>query len=130
MPAADSCMDLNWRVGEGFDINYGVKPAQAAIGNYGTVVAIDVVARRVRWRRKYRTPEASAALSTAGGLVFEGGRDRRFRASDSSSGEILWQTRLDNVPSATPISFAADGVQYVTISKRWWESERCHHAVV
>ncbi len=116
VPVSDSCMDLIWKLGEGFDISYGVKPRPESDGNYGALVAINLATRKTMWWRKHRAPEASATLSTAGGLVFEGGRDRRFRASDGASGEILWQTRLDNVPSATPVTFAAGGVQYVAIT--------------
>jgi mono/diheme cytochrome c family protein len=36
-----------------------------------------------------------------------------FRASDSATSTVLWETRLSGSPSAAPISFPADGVQYV-----------------
>jgi alcohol dehydrogenase (cytochrome c) len=114
--ASDSCMDSGWNRGEAFDITYGVRPRPNGDGNYGRVVAINLATRKTEWTQKHRAAEASATLSTAGGLVFEGARDRSFRASDSASGEILWQTRLDNLPSATPITFAKDGVQYVAIT--------------
>jgi alcohol dehydrogenase (cytochrome c) len=28
----------------------------------------------------------------------------------------LWEARLDNIPSAAPITFAKDGIQYVSIT--------------
>jgi alcohol dehydrogenase (cytochrome c) len=113
---ADSCMELNWNPGEDFDISYNSQPRLKGDGFGGGVVAINLPARKLEWSHSYRAPEASATLSTAGGLVFEGGRDRRFRASDSGSGAVLWQVLLDNVPSAAPITFAADAVQYVAIT--------------
>jgi alcohol dehydrogenase (cytochrome c) len=112
----DACMDYKWNVGEDFDIGYGSRPRPGGDGNTGSVAALNLATRKLEWSKHYRAPESSATLSTAGGVIFEGGRDRRFRASDSASGEVLWQVQLDNVPSAAPITFAADGVQFVAIT--------------
>jgi glucose dehydrogenase len=48
-------------------------------------------------------------------LVFAGSLDRRFSAYDAATGERLWNTRLSDVPNAPPISFTADGRQYVAV---------------
>jgi alcohol dehydrogenase (cytochrome c) len=112
----DQCMDLIWNLGEDFDISYAPKPHPNGDGNTGSVTAINLVTRKSEWSRRYRAPGASATLSTAGGLVFDGSRDRRFRAADGASGEVLWEVRLDNIPSAAPITFAKDGIQYVSIT--------------
>jgi alcohol dehydrogenase (cytochrome c) len=82
---------------------------------HGMVAALDLATHKLAWTVRRRAPEASAILATAGGLVFEGSRDRTFRASDSDSGAALWETRLPNVPGGLPISYAVDGVQYVAI---------------
>jgi alcohol dehydrogenase (cytochrome c) len=113
--SSDSCMDFIWNKGEDWDITYAIKPRPGSDGDYGMVSAINLQTRKLEWSSKHRAAEASAVLSTAGGLVFEGGRDQLFRASDSASGQLLWQTRLDNKPSSTPITFAAGGKQYVAI---------------
>ena len=36
-------------------------------------------------------------------------------AYDADTGEQLWQTRLNEVPSSAPISYAANGRQYVAV---------------
>jgi alcohol dehydrogenase (cytochrome c) len=69
----------------------------------------------VAWIRRQRAPETSSILTTAGGLVFDGSRDRRFQASDVNTGHILWQTRLNAAPSSTPISYSAHGRQYIAV---------------
>jgi glucose dehydrogenase len=48
-------------------------------------------------------------------VLFEGGRDRWFRALDSKTGRQLWQTRLTASPSTFPITYAVDGRQYVAV---------------
>jgi alcohol dehydrogenase (cytochrome c) len=58
----------------------------------------------------------SAALPTAGGLVFAGSLDRYFRAYDDKSGKILWEARLNNVVNAFPISYSVNGKQYIAIA--------------
>jgi alcohol dehydrogenase (cytochrome c) len=116
VPATDTCMDFSWLKGENFDITYGPKARPGGDGNIGALAAINMETRKTEWKVKHRAQESSAMLVTAGGLVFEGGRDRIFRASDSSTGKALWQIILDNPPSATPITFAKDGIQYVAIT--------------
>ena len=41
--------------------------------------------------------------------------DRRIAAYDAGTGEPLWQTRLNEVPSAAPITYGANGRQYVAV---------------
>ncbi len=112
----ESCMKYEWKPGEEWDIQYTVIPRPDSDGNFGRVVALDVEHGKVSWQQRRRASQASAVLATAGGLVFEGSRDRWFRASNSDSGAVLWQARLDMTPNAFPISYAHDGAQYVSIS--------------
>ena len=55
-------------------------------------------------------------LSTAGDLAFAGDLDRRFRAFDVRTGEVLWQARLGTSVQGFPISFAVDGKQYIAVA--------------
>jgi len=45
----------------------------------------------------------------AGGLVFSGSFERYLRAYDDTTGTMLWQTRLNDVPSSPPITYTAGG---------------------
>jgi len=69
----------------------------------------------VLWSARQRAPIASSLLASAGGLVFSGARDRRFRAYDAATGRVLWQTVLNASPSSSPATYAVDGVQYVVV---------------
>jgi alcohol dehydrogenase (cytochrome c) len=111
-----SCMQFSWMKGEGFDISYGMKVKSGTGGNVGGVMAIDVSSLKARWTKTFRAPTASAILATGGGLVFVGSRDRYFRALGATTGSVLWEVRLNNVPSSTPVTFLAGGTQHVALT--------------
>src|SRR6185312_9978242 len=118
----ESCMQFTWRPRStsqtdagGSDIHWVLVPRAGSDGKFGRVEAVNLQTRKVAWVRRQRAPETSSILSTAGGLVFDGSRDRRFRASDVATGHILWQTRLNAAPSSTPISYSAQGRQFIAV---------------
>lgn len=96
---------------------------------WGSLVAVDMKGGRILWRKPLGTtegrspyafdfgmPNAGGPLITAGGLVFIGAsEDARFRAFDIDTGNLLWQTRLPAGGLATPMTYVADGQQYVVI---------------
>ena len=47
--------------------------------------------------------------------MFAGSLDRMFSAYDAETGARLWQTRLNDVPSSAPISYSANGQEYVAM---------------
>lgn len=56
-------------------------------------------------------------IVTAGGLLFIGATsfDKKFRAYDKGTGELLWETTLPAAGNATPATYRANGRQYVVI---------------
>lgn len=116
VPIGTSCMEFFWNKGEDWDITYGIRPVPGSDGQYGGLAAIDVTTRKIAWQARNRASAVSAALATAGGLAFVGYGDRWFRALDSSTGDTLWSVRLDDVPAAGPISFAAGADQFIAVT--------------
>jgi quinoprotein glucose dehydrogenase len=51
---------------------------------------------------------------TAGGLVFTGTRDRKVRAFDAETGEVLWEHELDAALEGMPAVYEIGGRQFVT----------------
>jgi alcohol dehydrogenase (cytochrome c) len=122
VPLAESCMDFTWTPRDaartaagGTDIRWKLKARPSSDGLFGRVQAINVETGKVLWVSRRRAPQSSSILATAGGLVFEGGRDRRFRALNNETGKTLWEARLSAVPSSTPITYSAGGRQYVAV---------------
>jgi quinoprotein glucose dehydrogenase len=64
------------------------------------------------------TENYGGPIVTAGGLLFIGATnfDKKFRAFDKSTGELLWETTLPFSGNATPITYEIDGRQYVAIA--------------
>ena len=90
-------------------------PHPASEGNLGELLVIDIRNGEVMWRHRTPSPINTAALTTAGDLVFAGDWDRHMYAYNAWSGDILWQTRLPTSTQGFPISYLADGKQYVAI---------------
>ena len=118
----NNCMNYSWVARAAQDIAAGgqdmrlrpqIKPGND--GNFGRIEAIDLKTRQVVWSKRQRAPIASSLLTSAGGLLFSGARDRHFTAYDSATGEVLWQTILNASPSSSPATYSVNGIQYLVV---------------
>jgi alcohol dehydrogenase (cytochrome c) len=55
-------------------------------------------------------------MATAGDLVFSGSVDGYFFALDAVSGDELWHMNVGRLVHSSPMSYAVDGKQYITIA--------------
>ncbi len=99
---------------------------------WGTLNALDLKTGKYLWkiplgeypnlaRRGLRNTGSElygGPIVTAGGLVFIGASvfDRKFRAFDSQTGKLLWETVLPFTGMATPSTYMVEGRQYVVIA--------------
>jgi glucose dehydrogenase len=81
----------------------------------GVIEAINVQTGSTVWKREQRAGQLSL-VSTAGGLLFGGDANGRFRAYDQSTGNVLWETNLGSPVNGYPIAFAVAGKQYIAVS--------------
>jgi quinoprotein glucose dehydrogenase len=64
------------------------------------------------------TENYGGPIVTAGGVVLIAATnfDRKFHAFDSRTGKLLWETTLPYSGNATPITYEANGRQFVVIA--------------
>ncbi len=122
VPLYESCQDFTWvprdsaKTAEGgSDMHFVLHPRPDSDGKMGRIEAVNLQTKKVVWVYRQRAAVSSSTLTTAGGLVFAGSRDRRFRAFDAATGKILWQSTLNASLSSTPVTYSVDGEQYVAV---------------
>ncbi|MFN7939232.1 MAG: PQQ-dependent dehydrogenase, methanol/ethanol family [Bryobacteraceae bacterium] len=83
---------------------------------YAAVRALDPLTGKLAWDYKMQDMSESGLLATATDLLFSGNRDGHFFALDARSGKLLWRRYLGGQVIASPITFEAEGKQYVSIA--------------
>ena len=84
-------------------------------GYLGEFRGMDVRSGKATWQARTPSPMNTAALATAGGLVFGGDWDRNVYAYDARTGKVLWKTRLPTSAQGFPITYAVNGRQYMAV---------------
>ncbi len=117
---------------------------------YGEIALVDLRSKETIWRKPLGTanelgplglksklpipmgvPYVGGSIVTRGGLVFMGGTmDRRMRAFDVRTGDVLWSDTLPTSAQATPISYIAPGDerQFVVITVPSTDALEVSHA--
>jgi len=131
---------------EHFNENYGARyavkagPFLSPLGlpcqgpPWGAIASADLRTGKIVWMHRNGTtrdqmpsflpipfpmgmPGFGGPLVTAGGVVFYSGAiDDYLRGYDESSGRELWRARLPGGGQATPMTYRANGKQYVVVS--------------
>ena len=99
---------------------------------WNMLVAVDMAVGEIKWKvplgvldklmpvpvpLNWGTPSAGGPIVTAGGLIFIGATaDSRIRAYDIDTGEELWQDQMPTSAMATPMTYEANGRQFVVIA--------------
>ena len=77
--------------------------------------AWDPVTQKRVWSQATTGTEGGSVMTTAGNLVFQGQLDGAFKAYAADSGQLLWSFQANAPVLAPPISFVANGRQYISV---------------
>jgi alcohol dehydrogenase (cytochrome c) len=82
------------------------------------LLAYNVGTGSIAWRYPQTGPGHSSGgtMTTAGGIVFFGDDAQSFEAVDARAGKPLWHFNTGQDISASPMTYAVDGKQYVAIA--------------
>lgn len=99
-----------WGTLNAINLNTGEYAWKIPLGEYPELAA--------KGQNQTGTENYGGPIVTAGGVLFIGATnfDKKFRAFDKSTGELLWQTTMPFAGNATPITYEVNGRQFVVIA--------------
>jgi quinoprotein glucose dehydrogenase len=99
-----------WGTLNAINLNTGEYVWKIPLGEYPELAA--------KGQKNTGTENYGGPIVTAGGLVFIGATnfDKKFRAFDKASGELLWEAPLPFSGNATPATYEVHGRQFVVIA--------------
>ena len=102
---------------EGSRFTGGGTQTPLPIENYASAIrALDPATGDLRWEFPIKPRTRAGVLATAGDLVFSGSVDGYFYALDAVTGAELWHIGLGGPVHASPMTYAVDAQQYVTMT--------------
>ena len=104
----EDALSMSVRMGDFTNVPGGVQA--------GNITAVDYDTGKIKWQVKTPQPMIGGILATAGGLVFTGEGNGRFRAYDATNGKVLWTFNAGAGVNAQPSSYAVDGKQYIVVA--------------
>jgi len=120
IPLNESCMDLipapaGERGNLTSGVNWFIRLRPDSDGKLGRVEALSLETMKAVWMNRQRAPQTSGILATAGGFLLAGSFDRYLKAYDATTGDVLWQLRMNDVPDSAPITYTVAGKQYIAV---------------
>jgi quinoprotein glucose dehydrogenase len=109
-PAGYPAVAPPWGTLNAINLNTGEYVWKIPFGEYPELAAQGI--------KNTGTENYGGPIVTAGGLLFIGATnfDKKFRAYDKSTGELLWETTLPFAGNATPATYEVNGRQFVVIA--------------
>jgi quinohemoprotein ethanol dehydrogenase len=85
----------------------------------GYLLAWNPVTQTEAFRVPYKYPGSGGVLTTAGNLLIQGTIDRTLAIYKASDGTKLWEMDTQTVAIAGPMTFVANGEQYIAVNVGW-----------
>ncbi|MFO7324685.1 MAG: PQQ-dependent dehydrogenase, methanol/ethanol family [Pseudomonadota bacterium] len=85
----------------------------------GYLLAWNPVTQSEAFRVPYKYPGSGGVLTTAGNLLIQGTIDRTLAIYKATDGSKLWEMDTQTVAIAGPMTFMANGEQYIAVNVGW-----------
>jgi len=95
-----------WTTITAYDLNQGTIQWQIPLGEVSELAAKGI-------KNTGSVYQKVGPVVTAGGLLFAGTKDKKVRAFDSKTGELLWEREVSNAVEGIPAVYQIDGRQYI-----------------
>ena len=115
VPYVDNCLDMTRADVNQPERRTGARRPGSDPEKFGGIAKINMATGEIQRIYEGRAPGNGATLATAGDLVFWGDLDQKFRAFDSDTGKILWETTLGGPIQNSTITYRVNGRQYVAV---------------
>lgn len=118
---SDAGIDLkNWKRVPGNAVDGGTNPDFVVkdagdLNGTSSLLAWDPIQQKRVWQVQNPGPWNGGVVVTAGDLVFQGRIDGEFNAYSAATGEKVWSFDAQAPVLAPPITYRAQGEQYITV---------------
>jgi quinohemoprotein ethanol dehydrogenase len=106
------------------DAKASVASGESGEGLEGRLIAWDPVSQSARWSVEEQIATNGGVLSTAGNLVFQGQGTGEFAAYAADSGKKVWSVKTGSAIESIPVTFTANGEQYILTPVGWGSGSR------
>ncbi len=106
------------------DTKAAVEAGESGEGLFGKLIAWDPIAETARWSVEEQIAVNGGVVSTAGNLVFQGQGTGELAAYAADTGKKLWSVQTKSAIDSIPVTFTANGEQYVITSVGWGSGSR------
>ena len=117
VPYHDSCLDAtaNSASSNGIEPKTAIPRSGSDPQKFAGIAKVSMETGKID--RIYNAPVSGngAMLVTAGNLIFWGDLNRRFRALDADTGNVLWETIVGGIVQMGTITYSVNGKQYVAV---------------
>lgn len=119
IPSNNLCQDMQltnvtFRKGTFYLGNdFAVNPGHG--DHLGQLLALNPATQKPAWAINLPLPWNGGTMTTAGNLVFFGDIQGIFHALNAKTGDELWHMNVGSGVGAGPVTFSADGKQYVAV---------------
>jgi alcohol dehydrogenase (cytochrome c) len=111
----DNCLDMTAKDDQKRERRVGALRPGHDPAKLTALAKINIETGEIKRFNESNRPSTSAALATAGGIVFHGDINRRLRAFNDETGAKLWEATLGGPITVSTITYAAAGKQYVAV---------------